>query len=159
MQQFRFGPRDVLAAALTSVWLVVLPQGSSENCGWLVSGAFERCRWLPHLSYNAERNQDTLVTASDGLRCGKRKRLSFPQAYVLTALDRHRRMLGLRYSTSLSGSLRGGGESCISDDEPSSVQVEESLDEDQVGPSNKTLRIETFLNAPYPPLRTPNPTP
>ncbi len=138
MQQFRFG-RDVLAAALTSVWLVALPQGSSENRDRLVSGAFESYRWLPQLSFNAERNHDGWDSASDGLRHVKRKLLSFPQPYVLAKLDRYRRMLGLRCSNSLSGNLRGG-DSGIGDDEPSSVQVEESLDEDQVGLSNSKPR-------------------
>jgi hypothetical protein len=131
MQQFRFGPRDVLVAALVFVWLVVLPQGSSVNSGRMVSGAFESCRRLPHLIFNGERNQDTEVTASDGLSQGIENCLCSLQTYVLTA-DRRQRMFGLGCSTSPSGNLRGGC-SGIGDDEPSSVQVEESLDEDQVG--------------------------
>jgi hypothetical protein len=137
MQQFRFGPRDVLAAALASVCLVLLPPGSSENCGRLVTGAFEICRWHPQLSFNAERNQDTVIAASDGLKQGMKKLLCLDQPCVLARLDQHRRMRGLRWGTS-HWSLRGGCISGKGDDEPSSVQVEESLDEDQVGPSRIT---------------------
>jgi hypothetical protein len=149
MQQFRFFPRDALAAALASVWLVVLPHGSSEDCGHLASGAFES-RWPSQLSFSYQRNQDTVVTAS-GLRQGVKRLHRFPLPFVLATLDQHRRMIGLGCSTSMSGNLRGGCNSGIGDDEPSSVQVEESLDEDQVGPPNEKMKRDTFNHASYTP--------
>jgi hypothetical protein len=154
MQQFRFGPSGALAAAFASVWLVVLPQGSSENYGHLASGAFESCRWPPQLNFCVPRNQDTVVAAS-GLSQGVKRLLRFPLPFVLATLDPDRRMLGLRCSTSISGNLRGGCNSGIGDDEPSSVQVEESLDEDQVGPTNIQTKRDAFNNASYTPWLSP----
>ena len=132
MQHYRCGPRHVLVAALVSVWFVALPQGSSENCDMLVSGGFEYSVWLTQLNFNTKRNQD-MVPASDCLRYGMKKLSSVPLPSVPTTLNQHRRMLGLGSLTSSPWHLRGGCMSGIGDDEPSSVQVEESLDEDQVG--------------------------
>jgi hypothetical protein len=154
MQQFRFRPSDALAAAFAFVWLVVLPQGSSENYGHLASGASESCRWPPQLNFCVPRNQDSVVAAS-GFSHGVKRLLRFPLPFVLATLDPDRRMLGLRCLTSISGNLRGGCNSGIGDDEPSSVQVEESLDEDQVGPTIIKKKRDTFDNASYTPWLSP----
>jgi hypothetical protein len=143
MQHYRYGPRDVLVAALVSVWLVALPQGSSENCDMLVSGGFEDSMWLTQLNFNTKRNQD-MVPASDCLRYGMKKMSSVPLPSVLTTLNQHRRMLGLGSLSSSPRHLRGGCMSGIGDDEPSSVQVEESLDEDQVGALYKQIKERCF---------------
>jgi hypothetical protein len=144
MQQFRFGPRDVLAAALVSVWLVALPQGSSENCDRLVSGGFGSCRWLTRPRFIFEQNRE-IVPASDCLRHGMKTPSCAPSPSVLPTLNQHRGNLGLESLTRSPLHLRGGCTSDIGDGEPSSVQVEESLDEDQVGlPTKNTQREYTM---------------
>ncbi len=135
MQHFRFGPRDVLAAALVSVWLVALPQGSSEHSDRLVSGGFGNCRWLTRPSFILERNQD-IVPASDCSRhgmTGMKTPSCAPSLSVLPTLNQLRGDFALESLTRSPLHLRGGCMSDIGDGEPSSVQVEESLDEDQVG--------------------------